>query len=352
MKIFQIYVAIACMIMCSCTGADKSAKEEIVKEEVAEEGKKKWPKAGFKTEDPLVHDPVMAYENGKYYLFCTGMGVSCLSSSDMKVWTLEESVFDEVPAWIKEKLPNATLHFWAPDIIYHNGEWHLYYCSSAFAKNTSVIGHATNKTLDPKSKDFAWVDRGLVIQSIPYRDDWNAIDPNVVIDEEGTPWMNFGSFWNGMKMFRMNKDLSGVATPEEWLTISKRPRTWTLDDKEPGDGAVEAPFIFKKGKWYYLFVSFDYCCKGKDSTYKVVVGRSDNVKGPYLDKDGVEMVHGGGSLVIEGNGKEWQAVGHNSAYTFDGKDYFIAHAYDSEKGAPHLIIREMAWENEWPVVNW
>jgi arabinan endo-1,5-alpha-L-arabinosidase len=313
---------------------------------------KESAKMGFKTDSPIVHDPVLAYENGTYYLFCTGMGVSCMSSKDLKEWTVERSVFEQLPKWISEALPSANLHLWAPDIIFHKGEWHLFYASSAFAKNTSVIGHVTNKTLNPQSDEFEWVDRGMIIQSVPYRDDWNAIDPNIIVDEDGCPWMNFGSFWNGMKMFRMTDDLSAVAQPEEWITLSKRQRTWTLDDKDPGDGAVEAPFIFKKGDWYYLFVSFDYCCRGKESTYKVVVGRSDDVKGPYLDKDGVPMTQGGGSLVIEGDGDKWQAIGHNSAYTFNGKDYFVAHAYEMIHGTPHLVIREISWEDEWPVVNW
>lgn len=338
MKSVYIFVMSVALTLTGCVKGNKNEKDSA--------------KMGFKTDSPIVHDPVLAYEDGTYYLFCTGMGVSCMSSKDLKEWTVERSVFEQLPKWISEVLPNANLHLWAPDIIFHKGEWHLFYASSAFAKNTSVIGHVTNKTLNPQSNEYEWVDRGMIIQSVPYRDDWNAIDPNIIIDEDGCPWMNFGSFWNGMKMFRMTDDLSAVAQPEEWITLSKRQRTWSLDDKDPGDGAVEAPFIFKKGDWYYLFVSFDYCCRGKESTYKVVVGRSDDVKGPYLDKDGVPMTQGGGSLVIEGDGDKWQAIGHNSAYTFNGKDYFVAHAYEMTQGTPHLVIREISWENEWPVVNW
>lgn len=338
MKRVYILVMFVALTLTGCVKGNNNDKESA--------------KMGFKTDSPIVHDPVLAYENGTYYLFCTGMGVSCMSSKDLKEWTVERSVFEQLPKWISEALPNANLHLWAPDIIFYKGEWHLFYASSAFAKNTSVIGHVTNKTLNPQSDEFEWVDRGMIIQSVPYRDDWNAIDPNIIVDEDGCTWMNFGSFWNGMKMFRMTDDLSAVAQPEEWITLSKRQRTWTLDDKDPGDGAVEAPFIFKKGDWYYLFVSFDYCCRGKESTYKVVVGRSDDVKGPYLDKDGVPMTQGGGSLVIEGDGDKWQAIGHNSAYTFNGKDYFVAHAYEMIHGTPHLVIREISWEDEWPVVNW
>lgn len=114
---------------------------------------------------------------------------------------------------------------------------------------------------------------------------------------------------------------------------------------------LEAPFVFKKDGFYYLFLSWDYCCRGENSTYKVVVGKSKEVFGPYLDADGKSLFQGGGTLVIEGN-KSWAGVGHNSTYTFGGKDYLVFHAYDSnDKGKPKLKIKEIRWENGWPKVD-
>ena len=299
------------------------------------------------------HDPVMAKEGDTYYLFATGMGVSVMSSKDMKTWKFEKSVLEKAPEWATKLIPSYRGHTWAPDVIFHNGLWHVFYSCSAFAKNTSAIGVATTPTLDPNSPDYKWTDHGLVLQSVPNRDMWNAIDPNIIIDEEGTPWMNFGSFWDGIKMVKLSPDMKSVAQPEEWVSLCRRERTFDLDDANPGDGAVEAPFIMKHGDYYYLFVSFDYCCRGKNSDYKVVVGRSKTVKGPYLDKEGKRMDKGGGSIVIQGN-ENWAGIGHNSAYHFDGKDYFVCHAYSlAENGASKLFIREMQWDAEgWPIVNW
>lgn len=299
--------------------------------------------------NPMVHDPVLAKENGTYYLFCTGMGVSCFSSVDLKKWEKLPNCFTEVPESVKAAFPKAHNHLWAPDIIYHNGLWHLFYSCSAFGKNTSVIGHATSPTLDPNRADYGWTDCGVVIQSIPNRDSWNAIDPNIIIDEKGTAWMNFGSFWDGIKMFKLTPDLNAPAIPEEWYSLSRRAPAFAANS---GDTSVEAPFIYKHGNWYYLLVSFDYCCKGKESTYKVAVGRSETVEGPYLDKDGKRMDRGGGSILIEGDGKDWAAVGHCAAYTFDGKDLFVAHAYTLDTGQSKLIVRPISWEDEWPVVSW
>ena len=302
-------------------------------------------------QSPIVHDPVMIKQGNTYYLFCTGMGISVHSSTDLVTWKKEKAVFDAPPAWAIEAVAGFKGHIWAPDISFHNGEYYLYYSISAFGKNTSCIGLATNKTLNRLDKEFKWTDHGKVIESIPGRDLWNAIDPNLVVDYQQRPWLTFGSFWSGMKLVRLNDNRRELALPQEWYTVSKRPRDFRVEDREPGEGAVEAPFIFKKNGLYYLFVSFDFCCRGADSNYKVMVGRADKIAGPYRDKNGNRLDEGGGSLVVEGN-KDWAGVGHNSVYNFDGQDYLVFHAYDvSDNGKPKLKMEKLQWdENGWPVV--
>ena len=302
-------------------------------------------------QDITVHDPVMIKQKDTYYLYCTGKGISVFSSKDLKNWKPEPAIFNEKPIWVDVVVPNFDNHIWAPDVSFHNNTYYLYYSVSAFAKNTSAIALTTNTTLDPKDPAYKWVDHGIVIQSVPNRDLWNAIDPNLTLDENNTPWLAFGSFWNGLKMVKLNSDLKSVAKPEEWFTISKRQRTFKLADTDPGDGALEAPFIFKKNGYYYQFLSWDLCCRGEKSTYKVVIGRSKNITGPYLDKDGKSLNEGGGTVLIQGN-ENYSGVGHNSAYTFDGKDYIIFHAYDSKQnGRPVLKINQMQWDADlWPVV--
>jgi arabinan endo-1,5-alpha-L-arabinosidase len=299
-----------------------------------------------------VHDPVMTKDGDTYYLFCTGMGISVFSSKNMKDWTAEKPVFNSAPGWAVDAIPGFKGHIWAPDISEHNGTFYLYYSVSAFGKNTSCIGLATNETLNPADPKFKWVDHGKVIQSIPGRDLWNAIDPNLVVDDDNHPWLVFGSFWSGMKLVKLNDNRKEISEPQEWYTVSKRPRAFNVGDVDPGPGAVEAPFIFKKDGYYYLFVSFDFCCRGKESTYKVVVGRSEKIQGPYLDKAGVRMDNNGGTLVREGNDK-WAGVGHNSVYHFDGKDFLIYHGYDiADGGKPKLIVNELKWDSSgWPVVE-
>lgn len=306
--------------------------------------------------DTRVHDPVMIKQDSVYYLFSTGRGISFCSSPDMEDWKREEPVFDSAPDWTSDVVPDFNNVEWAPDIAYHNGKYYLYYSVSQFGRNNSAIGVATNETLHPDDPDYNWKDHGPVVQSVPGRNLWNAIDPNLAFDNEGTPWLTFGSYWLGIKIVKLKDNLTEIAEkPQTWHTIAARHRFWKLDERSGGDsmnGDIEAPFIFKKNGYYYLFASWDRCCAGENSTYKIVVGRSKSITGPYLDRSGKDMKHGGGTLVAKGN-EEWAAVGHNSAYTFNGTDYLVSHAYENtEEGHSRLWIEEIKWSDDgWPSVS-
>ncbi len=311
---------------------------------------------------PTVHDPVVAFCDGRYYIFTTGMSV--LSSADMKTWKYESPVFNATPQWAVDKGFSGMP--WAPDIQFINGKWYIYYSYSKFGKNQSAIGVATNRTLNPESPDFKWEDQGMILESVPGRDEWNAIDANVALDEDGNGWLVFGSFWRGIKITRLDPTMTKLTEPQIWYPVSRRPEgtapeTVSTDtavrpdprgtDFDAGNGAVEAPFIVRRGEWYYLFVSFDLCCRGEKSTYNVVVGRSKTIYGPYYDKDGVSMMQSGGTTVVKGNG-QYAGIGHCAVANFNGKDYIFMHGYDKDENyASKLVIRELDWTADgWPVV--
>ncbi|WP_031530779.1 arabinan endo-1,5-alpha-L-arabinosidase [Dyadobacter crusticola] len=295
------------------------------------------------------HDPVMIRQDGTYYAFTTGRGITVWSSKDMEHWKKEKPVFESPPEWAVKAVPGFKGHIWAPDISFHNGLYYLYYSISTFGKNRSCIGLATNKTLDPKSPDYHWTDHQQVVESVSGRDEWNAIDPNLILDESKQPWLSFGSFWNGIKLVKLTPDAKAIATdPQEWYTLASVPKT--ASKSEAGNGAIEAPFIFRKGDFYYLFASYDYCCRGEKSTYKMRVGRSEKLTGPYIDKAGTPMRDGGGTLLLEGD-QDWHGVGHNAVYNFDGTDYLIFHGYDAkDKGRSKLRIEKLRWEDGWPLL--
>jgi len=305
------------------------------------------------TRNTPVHDPVLIKEKDTYYLFCTGNGISMFSSPDLQHWRKEAPVFSRPPEWALKAIPGFKGHIWAPDISFHNGRYYLYYAVSAFGKNTSCIGLAVNTTLDLSSPDYKWEDKGKVIQSVPGRDMWNAIDPNLMMDDSGTPWLSFGSFWDGIKLVKLQPDLQTLAEPQEWYTIARRSRDFATPDTAAGNGAIEAPFIFRKNKYYYLFVSTDYCCRGEKSTYKVVAGRSEKIQGPYLDKQNVSLQLNGGTLVAQGDGVNWYGAGHNAVLSEPGKDYLVLHGYDAkDRGRSKLIIAPITWDPDgWPAVK-
>ena len=304
----------------------------------------------FNTDTPMVHDPVMAYEDSTYYIYATGMGIQQMTSKDRKIWTVSPNpVMTVVPGWASDSVPGFRNHVWAPDVIHWHGRWWMAYSCSTFGKNGSAIGLLSNRSLAFPM----WQDEGCIVTSREKRDNWNAIDPNFVIDDKDRPWLVWGSFWDGIQIVPLDTTMHLTGIPR---TIARRydpsfkPSEPNPTSKYAGTNAIEAPFIFKHGGWYYLFVSWDYCCRGSKSNYRVAVGRSKTVDGPYLDRKGKNMANGGGTLFLEGDKKEFEAAGHCAAYTFGDEDVFVCHGYSVEKkGAAILIQRNITWTADgWP----
>jgi arabinan endo-1,5-alpha-L-arabinosidase len=212
------------------------------------------------------HDPVVIFADGVYYQFATGNGIGAKTSRNLLAWTAVPDVFSSIPSWVSGKLSGVT-NIWAPDISYFGGSYHLYYSVSTFGSNKSCIGHATRTSLASGS----WTDHGAVICSnVGTTDNFNAIDANVILDEGGTPWLSFGSFWSGIKLVKL--DASGARSGTEMHALARH-------------SSIEGPFIVRACGYYYLFVSFGACC-GDPYDYNIRVGRSRSVTGPYLDKAG------------------------------------------------------------------
>lgn len=288
-----------------------------------------------------VHDPVVVKQGDNWYIFYTGVGLIMKKSEDGVTWKDLGPIFHTNPKWFKEYVPNARKSIWAPDISYYKGTYYLYYSVSSFGKNTSVIGLATNKTLNPDDPDYEWEDAGAVISSNS-SNNYNCIDPNMIVDESGQPWLSFGSFWTGIKLVELDPETMKPYTDGEIYSIASR----------PVDSAIEAPYIIYRNGYYYLFVSFDFCCRGIESTYKIMVGRSSNITGPYVDKNGIDMMLGGGTLIDAGDDR-WKGPGHCAVYQSDNTAILVNHAYDAlNNGMATLQIRPLYWDSEgWPYIK-
>jgi arabinan endo-1,5-alpha-L-arabinosidase len=301
-----------------------------------------------------VHDPAIIRQGDTFYVFATGGRrgrgfVPILTSKDLHQWSSGGYVFEELPAWAPQEIP-GTRGIWAPDISFFDGKYHLYYSVSTFGRNNSAIGLATNVTLDPNSPDYQWVDQGMVVRSREGEDDFNAIDGNIIVDKDTRVWLCWGSFWGGIMMKRIDPATGKLSDEDTKLYVLASRRRTGEHQTPPVTGAIEAPFIILHDNYYYLFVSFDFCCRGVDSTYNIRVGRSSEVTGPYVDRDGKAMTEGGGMLVIEATTPHWRGPGHEAVLQDASGDYLVFHAYDGSNGRSHLQISTIAWEDGWPRV--
>ncbi len=300
-----------------------------------------------------VHDPSIIRAGDTYYVFSTTMNdkkqaqVPIRTSKDLLKWELEGYAFPKIPAWAVQRIPD-TIGVWAPDISYLNGTFYLYYAVSSFGSNRSAIGLATNTTLDPKSPNYHWDDRGVVFESFP-KDDYNCIDPTHVVDLQGNQWLAFGSFWSGLKIFKLD--------PKTGKPESDNPHLFSIAERPTPEGGldtIEANYIMERDGYYYLFASYDYCCKGVNSTYYTAMGRSKSVTGPYLDEEGRSMMNGYGTVILKADQEEkqrWRGPGHCAILRdHGGQDYIIYHAYDKlHNGAPYLRIAPLVWSKDgWP----
>ncbi|KAB7728642.1 family 43 glycosylhydrolase [Rudanella paleaurantiibacter] len=288
------------------------------------------------------HDPsTLQKEAGRYWYFSTGHGIQAVSSTDLQTWKLEKPVFERGtwPNWIDSTVRGFKGHFWAPDCIRMNGKYYLYYSCSTFGSPVSAIGVATSPTLDPQSPDYRWTDAGMVVRS-KTRDDFNAIDPGLMRDTDGRVYLVYGSFHGGI----------GAA---ELDTLTGKVKAGTTVGRVAGgrQSDWEAPALHREGNYYYLFVNNGFCCKGLNSTYYIVVGRSTSPLGPFVDREGRDLTAGGGTLVLRTTGP-YIGPGHVGVLREGKQTLASIHYYDADdKGRSKIAIRRLKFRNGWPVLE-
>jgi arabinan endo-1,5-alpha-L-arabinosidase len=290
------------------------------------------PQALTLTGNLRAHDPSAIESNGSYYLYFTGLAAK--TSANLTSWNAAGAPFG-TPSWMTASVSGVT-NLWAPDISYFGGSYHLYYAGSTFGTNKSCIGHATRSSLSSGT----WADQGsaTICSNVNTTDNWNAIDPNAIVDTNGTPWLVFGSFWGGIKIIQL--DSTGVRMGTTVTAIAARPSN---------GGAIEGPFMVRRCGYYYLFTSWDTCCQGANSTYNMRVVRGTSVTGPFVDKAGTAALQGGGTLIAQSGGS-WAGPGGQSVMFAGTKAYLVYHAYAKSDGAATLRIADLVWDaTGWPV---
>jgi arabinan endo-1,5-alpha-L-arabinosidase len=298
-----------------------------------------------------VRDPSVIRQGSTYYVFSTdtpsatngSLPIRC--STNLLNWTLCGHVFDQIPTWVTSQVPGI-VGLWAPDISFFNGLYHVYYAGSIFGSNVSVIGLATNTTLDSSDPSYKWVDQGKVLGSTA-SDDFNAIDPNILVDSDGSVWLTYGSYWTGIKQRQID--------PKTGMLLASNPSIYSLATRPDVQGdPIEGSSLVHYGNYYYLFVSFDFCCQSSLSqdNYRIMVGRGNAPNGPFADMNGTPMMQGGGTQLLAGNGCTWIAPGGETAYLDPQQgDIIVFFALQLPGGEPYLFVNALAWDNGWPVIQ-
>lgn len=275
------------------------------------------------------HDPAALVKDGStYYHFTTGDGIWYSTSQDLVEWTpAPQTVFplNSWPSWIDSAVPDFDGEFWAPDVIYMDGYYYLYYSVSTFGSSRSAIGVVRTPSLN--SPD--WQDQGMVISSNGEIDEKNAIDPALFRDDDGRVYMSYGSWHDGIGIIEID--------PSTGKTIGSVTHLYGGDHQ-----SIEAPYITKNGSYYYLFVNRGVCCEGLDSTYYIEVGRSTSVTGPYSDWRAILPNHDG----------KYHGPGHIGLLQEGSCSYVSTHYYDAtDGGAAKLDILSLTYSSDWPVLS-
>jgi arabinan endo-1,5-alpha-L-arabinosidase len=296
------------------------------------------------TGDTRIHDPSVIEAGGRFVAFGTGEqgpthgAIRVKTSPDGVAWSDAGVIGKGPPEWAEAGLGFRPLNVWAPSVSRRGETVFLYYCLSSFGDNASAIGLMTNAAFDPFKPGEGWQDQGIVLLS-KHGDDFNAIDPFRIDASDGRAWLAFGSFWSGIKLSELNPE-TGKLIREDAPRIALAGRH---------GGAIEAASILEHDGKFYLFVSFDQCCKGVASTYNIRVGRADRIDGPYRDKGGKDMLDGGGTLVLATTGRFIGPGGQEPVKTSRG-DGLAFHYYDGDAaGAAKLQFSPILWTADgWP----
>lgn len=278
-----------------------------------------------------VHDPMMLKAASTYWLY--GTHNTLATSTNRSAFPSVGTGLTPLPSWIASW--NSTSDIWAPDVVFHDSKYWQYYAVPDGHGTTHTAAIALATATSPNST--SWSDQGIVVQSSD-SSTFNAIDPSEIQDTSGNWWMVFGSWSDGIHLTQLN------------TSTGKRANSTMYHLAQRGAG-IEGTFLYHHGSFYYLFGSINPCCS-PTSPYRIVVGRSSSITGPYLDRGGINMLSGGGTIVLSTHSNIVGPGGQSLLTDSDGT-VLVYHYYDGNNGGtPTLGINLLGFDSSgWPVVQ-
>ena len=286
-----------------------------------------------------IHDPSMLKVGSAYELYSTHGLLHAHQSTDRVSFSDAGYALTALPAWTNAYTASSG-DLWAPDASYHasssNPYW-LYYAASTFGSANSAIGLAYSASGTPGT----FTDSGNAVYTSANCAGSNAIDPASVVDASGNTWLVFGSWSSGIQIVPVN-NATGIPTGAACTQLAYHPS---------GTG-IEGAYIYPHGSHYYLFASIDTCCDGDSSTYRIIVGRSSSITGPYTDRGGIALTSGGGTILLSAHGNI-NGPGGESLFADTDGDILVYHYYDgNNNGYPALGTNVLGWTVDgWPYVQ-
>lgn len=298
-----------------------------------------------------IHDPsTIMNDNGTYWTFGTGDGIVSRYSDDLLTWQHSEPVFEvgTWPSWIDDYVSGFEGNFWAPDVIEMNGKYYMYY-SAYSSPNRSSFESAIGVAVSDSLNNPNWQDLGMMVSSkteplTSAGEPTNAIDAGVYRDAGGNVWMAYGSHYGGIFILQIDPATGKRMNNERHAAVGNNGE-WN---------EYEGAQVTYINGHYYMFVNLGECCAGSDSTYYIVVGRSDSPTGPFIDKNGVDLYNYGGTTLLDTEGA-YIGPGHYGYHNNSGQNLVSIHYYDgtTADGWPaRLDLLEMSFDaDNWPVLT-
>jgi arabinan endo-1,5-alpha-L-arabinosidase len=302
-----------------------------------------------------VHDPDMIQDGtGTFWLY--GTHNTLASSPDMNTFSAVGAgdISPDFSWWAGENATgtNGRTDIWAPDVTYVNGTYYQYYAVPIYDppsvvdanQSAAVIALATSS-----SPNGPWTDAGKVISSCGTAPDctttFNAIDPASYIDTAGNWWLTFGSWHDGIHVLQLD--------PSTGLRLASNTTLFSIAQRSAGEeGSFIFPYTAGGTHYFYYFASINVCCQGVNSTYRIIVGRSTSPTGPFYDRGGLDLMNGGGTILLSTHGTIY-GPGGQSVLLVGSQPVLVYHYYDGTNGGtPTLGLNDLAFDSGgWPYVQ-
>jgi arabinan endo-1,5-alpha-L-arabinosidase len=237
--------------------------------------------------------------------------------------------------------------------MYANGTYYQYYSipiytiPSVAGSNSgpeAVIALATST-----NPNGPWTDAGKIISSCGTTagctTTFNAIDPAPFIDASGQWWLSFGSWNDGIHILQLD--------PNTGLRLTSNSTLYNIAARGAGEeGSFIYPYVFNGTQYYYYFAPINVCCAGTASTYRIIVGRSTSPTGPYLDRGGLDLRNGGGTILLSSHSNIY-GPGGQSLLTVGTQPVLVYHYYDGNtNGTPTLGLNKLYFASSgWPYIQ-